>query len=260
MRRPDNSRMLKGPTKPIVFAFVTALSVLGSSCGRRPSNYGLTDAASSSAVIRKGQTLCSKTSCPRLDLSLDVEVANGSGYIPGSTIIQVPAGSSTQMRFTARTTDKSITRKAAILLKDAAPFIQQGPMSAGSIILAAAPQAGATGTIEFQIRDLTYCEATARNPQDCVKASFANDADKFFKYTITAAPPQGQGQGAFVLPSESRCVQPPSDLEQTVGALQQGISIGTSLLKGNFIPVITNIAGGLSKGAEADRQGTRQGC
>jgi len=246
---------------PLSIATVIALSIAASACGRRPSNYGLTDAASSSAVLKQGQTLCSKSSCPRLDLSLDVEVANQSGYIPGSTIIQVPAGSSTQMRFTARTTGKSITRKAAILLKDAAPFIQQGPVSAGSITVAAAPQAGASGTIEIQVRDLTYCEATAKNPQDCVKASVANDADKFYKYTVTAAPPQGQGgQGAFVLPSQARCVQPPSDLEQTVGTLQQAIGIGTSLLRGNFIPVITNIAGGLTRGAEADRQGTRQGC
>jgi hypothetical protein len=242
----------------VLLLFAVAISLVG--CGRRASNYGLTDAASSNAVLKQGQTLCGKGSCPRLDITLNVEVASPFANVPGSTVIQVPAGKQTQMRFSTRLSEPTVTRQAAMLVKQVPPFVQPGTMSPGSITMVAAPEMGSSGTIEFRVRDLTYCEVTSQNKADCKNASVPNDSDKTITYTITGVAAQGQAGGAFVLPSESRCVKPPSELEQTVGGLQQAISIGSALLKGNFIPVITNIAGGLSAGAQADRQGARQGC
>lgn len=229
-------------------------------CGRRPSSYDLSESASSGAALRLGQTLCSKANCPKMELSLDVEVPREASHVPGSTSIQVPAGSTTQMRFTARLSDRTITRQAAIQVKQASPFIQPVNMNAGSITLAAATQQGSNGTVEFLLRDLSYCKAKSANPANCEKPSIPDASDTLITFTVSTSGVTGQPSGSFVLPSQTRCVQPPSDLEQTVGTLQQAISIGSSLLRGNFIPVITNIAGGLSSGARADEQGIRQGC
>ena len=238
---------------------ISLASIASISCGNRTS-YDLSQQAGGNATMLQGQTQCSKSNCPKLELFLDVAVPAPGSYSAVSQSINVPAGSTTQIRFLARMTDKTITRQAALLPKISVPWLTGSSMEAGSFTLQAAPPAGAIGKIEFQVRDMTYCQATSQTPKDCNKTTVTSDSDKTFNFTITTTGMMGQANGAFVLPSVARCAKPPSDMEQTVGTLQQAASIGASLLSGNFLPVITNIAGGLAAGAQADRQGARQGC
>lgn len=195
-----------------------------------------------------------------MDLLVDVAVPQQGSYSEGTKTIQVPGGASTQIRFSVRLGDPGITRQAALLLKQASPWVTGVSMEAGSIIVAAAPQSGGYGTIEIQARDISYCMTTSTTPADCTKANVPNDSDKLFSFTVTANSGLGQPNGTFVLPSQINCVKPPSDIEQTVGTLQQAFTIGSALLKGSFIPVITNLGSGFISGAQADRQGARQGC
>jgi hypothetical protein len=55
------------------------------------------------------------------------------------------------------------------------------------------------------------------------------------------------------LPPDRRCVQVPPDTQQTAGTLGTIVGIGSALITGNFMPIITNIAGG-------NNQNPRQGC
>jgi hypothetical protein len=229
------------------------------SCGRKAS-FDLSQGPSSGANLRQGQTQCTKTSCPKMELFVDVAVPAQGSYSASTKMIQVPGGASTQIRFSTRLADASITRQAALLLKRADPWLTGSGLEAGAITVSAVPQVGATGTIEFQVRDMTYCMATSQNPSDCNKTNVPNDSDKIFSFTVLANSGMGQPNGTYVLPSQLNCVRPPSDMEQSVGTLQQAFTIGSALLKGNFIPIITNLGDGFISGAQADRQGARQGC
>jgi hypothetical protein len=247
--------------RPLGLALGLALgfSPLMLSCGRRAS-FDLSQAPSSGADLRQGQTECTKTSCPKMELFVDVGVPAQGSYSASTKMIQVPGGSSTQIRFSTRLADASITRQAALLLKRADPWLTVSSLEAGAITVSAAPRIGATGTIEIQVRDITYCQTTSQNPSDCNKTNVPNDSDKIFSFTVSGNSGLGQPNGTYVLPSQLNCVRPPSDMEQSVGTLQQAFTIGSALMKGNFIPIITNLGSGFISGAQADRQGARQGC
>ena len=195
-----------------------------------------------------------------MELFVDVAIPAPGSYSANTKMILVPGGATTQIRFSTRLADASITRQAALLLKQAAPWLTGASMEAGSITVSATPQAGTTGTIEIQVRDMTYCQITSQNPTDCTKTNVPNDSDKLFSFTVSTNSGMGQPNGTYVLPSQVNCVRTPTDMEQSVGTLQQAFTIGSALLKGNFIPIITNLGSGFISGAQADRQGARQGC
>ncbi len=247
--------------RPLGFAIGLSIgfSSLLASCGRKAS-FDLNQTPTGGATLRQGQTQCNQTSCPKMELFVDVAVPAQGSYSASSRMIQIPGGASTQIRFSARLGDPTITRQAALLLKQAAPWLTGASMEAGSITVLAAPQTGANGTIEIQVRDMTYCMATSRNQSNCSNTNVPNDSDKIFSFNVSANSGLGQPNGTYVLPSQLNCVRPPSDMEQTVGTLQQAFTIGSALVKGNFIPIITNLGSGFISGAQADRQGARQGC
>lgn len=237
----------------------TALLFSSLGCGKR-APYEIVDPASISG-IKKGTTNCSKSACEKLQLDLNVTVPPPGIHNGGSRLITIPAESSTEIRFAAKVDAKNVTRHAAILVKSAPDWMKQDSVSAGSVTLKATPPAGATsGSITFQIRDVTYCSATSPTPEECRSPSLTVDSDVSITFQIAIAPPGMTSNGVYVLPSENLCVKPPSQMEQTVSGLQQGVSTVSSLLSGNFVSVITNITSSMATSQQANQAGKREGC
>lgn len=246
---------------PIILSALLAAAVI-TACGKR-APLQVADPASIS-TIKKGKTNCSRTSCDKLKLDLQVAVPPPGLYAAGSRTITIPAESSTEIRFSAKVAVEGVTRQAALLVKEnpAVPaWLTKEGVSAGSITLKAAPPAGSQGgMIAFQIRDITYCSATSATPENCRSPSIAVDSDETITFTISVAPPGMQSNGVYVLPSETLCVKPPSQMEQTVSTLQQGVSVVSSVLSGNFIPVITNMTSNVISSQTATPSNKREGC
>ena len=242
----------------ILWAFVL-FSLTATACGRRHA-FDLSGPGAAGAALRQGQIQCAKSNCPKMELLMDVTVAGQGQYSAANKSILLPGNASTQIRFSAKLADSSVTRHAALLIKESAPWLTTAAVELGSLTLAANPPAGANAQVKFQVRDITYCKANSKAPDDCAKSTATSDSDKFFVFTIATGTGLGQGNGSYVLPSQSRCVTPPSGMEQSVGSLQGLFTIGAAVLTGNFLPIITNIGGSLISGGQNNGQPNPQGC
>lgn len=233
---------------PVLALFVA----LASGCGRGPS-YNLDEAGTSmesNAALSSGVSLCDQSKCPKMDLVLDVQVPSPGAYDPSTNKLILPAGAQSQIRLQAVVTDRSVMRAAALLFKNQVSWLTGAPGKEGVINVTAAPPANANANLQIQMRDMSYCKVKARKASDCNDPSIPNEADKYVSLTIIAS---GSAQGTYSLPADQRCANVPQDTRQNLGGLDSIFQIGSALITGNFLPVITNVAGGLLQGNNSSR-------